>query len=115
MATKHTPQPWTIKFLNEQCKDDGKSDFFVHGPNEILHYGTEIMMEDFGEHNGYPREQKLADAKLISAAPELLDACMATKAFFDDMPKGQFGKIVCNIGLMNDMFIALENATKKAV
>ncbi len=55
-----------------------------------------------------------ANAKLISAAPDLLKAVEATLAFFDDMPKGQFGGIVCDIGLMNQMFLDISSAMKKA-
>jgi hypothetical protein len=29
------------------------------------------MGEDFGDHNGYPLEQRLADAELIASAPSL--------------------------------------------
>jgi len=55
-----------------------------------------------------------ADAKLIAAAKDLLEAVKSTQEFFDDMPKGQFGRIVCNVGLMNQMFINISNAIKKA-
>ena len=69
METKHTPAPWYIQFMNETDPD---SDFWVKSDyNKVVHYGTDIMQDDYGEHNGYPREQRLADARLIAAAPEL--------------------------------------------
>lgn len=74
MKTKHTPAPWNIRYFDINDKHRG---FFVKAKkNNIpqLVYGIEIMMEDFGEHNGYPLEQREADAKLIAAAPELLEA-----------------------------------------
>jgi hypothetical protein len=37
------------------------------------------MADDYGDHVGYPREQRLADAKLIAAAPELLSALIELK------------------------------------
>lgn len=46
------------------------------------------------------------------ANQDLLKAVESTSAFFDDMPKGQFGKIVFNIGLMNEMFVNIAEATK---
>ena len=33
----------------------------------------EVMQEDFGEHNGYTREMRMSDARLISNAPGMLD------------------------------------------
>lgn len=71
--TKFTPGPWGVRFLNESQPEEG---FFVEAPNNNmpeLGYGIEILMEDFGEHNGYPLEQRLADARLIAAAPEMLE------------------------------------------
>jgi hypothetical protein len=76
---KHTPGPWKIRFMGSGAIEDG---FFVEAKNNNkpeLGYGIEIMMEDAGDHNGYPLEQRLADAKLIAAAPELLEALIAAK------------------------------------
>lgn len=66
MEFKGTKGEWSVRFMTGS--DDGENDFFIHAPNEKLSYGTEIMMEDFGEHNGYPRKQRLADAELIAEA-----------------------------------------------
>ena len=33
----------------------------------------EVMQEDFGEHNGYTKELRMSDAKLIACAPEMLN------------------------------------------
>ena len=51
---------------------------------------------------------------LIAAAPELLEAVQLWRQFFDDMPKGQFANISCDIGLMNDAFIKSSAAIAKA-
>lgn len=73
----HTKGNWYVKFMHE---DDPDSDFWVKSDvNPKVHYGTDIMCDDYGEHNGYPREQRLADAKLIAAAPELLAACFMAR------------------------------------
>ncbi len=73
MKTKHTPAPWEVRFFD---KLEPESGFFVQAKNNNmpeLGYGLEILQDDFGEHCGYPTEQRLADAKLIAASPELLD------------------------------------------
>jgi len=49
-----------------------------------------------------------------TAAPELLEAVKLWRQFFDDMPKGQFANISCDIGLMNDAFIKSRAAIAKA-
>lgn len=95
---QHTDGPW--EFYDEQ-NSNGYTIFRFHN-----------FSGSFQQWSG--DANKHANAKLISAAPELLDAVQKTMAFFDDMPKGQFGKIVCDVGLMNDMFIAISNAIKKA-
>ena len=78
-ALNHTPGDWYIQFMN---RDDEESDFWVKSDeNPVVHYGTDIMAEDYGEHNGYPREQRLADAKLIAASPkmyEMIHDCLET-------------------------------------
>ena len=71
----HTPAKWKIRFHGG--KDDGENDFFVEAKNNNmpqLSYSIEILGDDYGDHNGYPRCQRLADAKLIAAAPDLLEA-----------------------------------------
>lgn len=69
-----TKGEWRIRFMNAQNEDDGECDFFIEATEPKNQIGKiEIMMEDFGEHSGYPRDQKLADAKSISMAPKMLE------------------------------------------
>ena len=73
---KHTQGEWKVRFFGNANKDDGENMFFVEAPNlnmPNLGYGIEILGDDFGDHNGYPREQRLSDAKLIAVAPEMLN------------------------------------------
>lgn len=66
--SKHTPTPWRVRFFGFEGKDNGDNEFFIEADNNNkseLGYGIEILQEDFGDHNGYPREQRLADAYLI--------------------------------------------------
>jgi hypothetical protein len=65
-----------------------------------------------GQDKTVTKEEAEANARLVAAAPKLLKAVLATKDFFDDMPKGQFANVVCNVGLMNDMFVGIEDALK---
>jgi hypothetical protein len=58
--------------------DDPESEFWVKSDhNEVVHYGTDILCEDYGEHVGYPREQRLGDAHLSAASKDLYNACDA--------------------------------------
>jgi len=75
---KHTEGPWRIQFM----ADDETEDFWVKSDfNEVTGYGTDILCDDFGNHVGYTREQRLADAKLIAAAPDMLEALKDAKSF----------------------------------
>jgi hypothetical protein len=62
----------------------------------------------------FPKKQTEANAALVAAAPELLEAVKLFQKFFDTMPKGQFGKISCDIGLMNDALLKSSAAIAKA-
>lgn len=80
---KGTPGPWKVRFMNNGQED---SDFFVEAKNNNrpdLGYGIEILGDDYGDHNGYTHEQRLADASLIAAAPELLEALQRFVTFVD--------------------------------
>lgn len=49
----------------------------------------------------------------IEALPELVEATKLWDKFWDKMPKGQLGKIVCDIGILNDAFIKTGQALAK--
>lgn len=70
-----TQGEWKVRFLRE---DDPYRGFFIEAPNKKrpdLGYGIEIMMDDFGDHNGYTLEQRMADAKLIADAGNTIQKC----------------------------------------
>jgi hypothetical protein len=69
-TTKHTPTPWEIKHFPKQF-DEEIPMFFIRSTDTHLpsgHPRPEIMADDAHEGNGYPIEQKLADAELIVTA-----------------------------------------------
>jgi hypothetical protein len=64
--TKHTPAPWTVKEINGQ-------EFVSAAPYEgHPYFGCSSTIEIMSEEE-YPT--KSADARLIAAAPDLLEAC----------------------------------------
>lgn len=62
------------------------------------------------------KEETEQNAQLIVIAVNMHDELLAfvntTKEFFYTMPKGQFGKISCDIGLMNDLFLSMSKLLK---
>lgn len=68
---KGTPGQWYI-----QKFPDGSMFWVKSDHNPVVHYGTDILAEDFGDHNGYPEAQRMADAQLIANAPQLLHLAM---------------------------------------
>lgn len=57
-------------------------------------------------------DRKVAD--LLAAAPHLLHALKIHDRFWAEMPKGQLGGIVCDIGLLNAAFIEGAEAIREA-
>lgn len=71
---KGTKGEWRIAFMSGLPEDE--ADFWVKSDvNEVVHYGTDIMQDDFGDHNGYPRQQRMEDAKLIADAGNTIQQC----------------------------------------
>jgi len=66
---------WRIRYYN----GDENDFFFIEGdlPNAEengFYPRLEVMQEDYGYHNGYTRELRMEDAKLIVAAPGMRQA-----------------------------------------
>ena len=62
-------------------------DFFIEGdlPNAEDNFSkVEVMMEDFGDHNGYTEELRKEDAELIVRAPKMDEAIRDILETFED-------------------------------
>lgn len=120
---KHTPRPWEAINLNKENTfpgvyigpelryPDGSGSFRAR---ITINEGPTPESVALGEGFGTTTETADANARLIAAAPDLLEALQIWMQFFDEMPKGQLGKISCDIGLLNDGFIKSARAIKKA-
>lgn len=76
---KITPtRNWRIRYADP---NDKESFFFIEADlgKDGFYPRVEVMQEDFGDHNGYDRETRLADANLIIAAPKMLAALESLK------------------------------------
>lgn len=95
--TKFTPGPWVARIDNygiDVIKDDDSS-------FGIVLLGTRNELKDFN----YPIEQAEANAKLIAAAPELLEALLLViECFPEPLLEDQ----------MNEEYFKVKAAIKKA-
>ena len=71
-----TSKNWRIVFWDESDPD---ASFFIQADLERpgFYPRIDVMQDDFGDGVGYTREMRLADARLIVAAPKMLDVLRA--------------------------------------
>jgi hypothetical protein len=62
-----------------------------------------------------PREERVANARLIAAAPDLLKACAMAQRLIEDMSRFVGKKALRDNALLDDATIALREAVGKAV
>jgi len=111
----HSPAPWNVDVWIYSQAAPPRKELIVQ--NKQMRIAQVMCNFDSDEdHSPYdiPIEQATANAKLIAAAPYLLEALETWTAFWDAMPGGQLGGIVCDIGLLNDAFLKTTKALKKA-
>lgn len=94
MTTKHTKGPWT-------CKTEGSwiGQVFAHNVHHVERYG---ICKAFGE----TPEEKVANAKLIASAPDMLDALQAAKDWI------QFGGEDVRQSTLNQIQAAIQKSTE---
>ena len=85
MSASHTPGPWSLS-----ASFDSVERRVQHGDNPPLVWGIASGINS--AHPDYmPREEQIANARLIAAAPELLEALKGITMRFDiilDLGKG---------------------------
>ena len=74
--SEHTPGPWNVFTSNEQWSIGAKDDHLSHPEFEILRFGDTASPQD------------AANARLISAAPDLLAACRAFQNSLEQHKRG---------------------------
>lgn len=114
MKTEHTPGPWTIagdcdrlSVVQENSDNANACD----GVRRVaLVTCGDFEFPDYDEHS--------ANARLIAAAPELLEALELITAHYDDLSKsnpGFMGKLCLqDYGLWNRALLAMSAAIRKA-
>ena len=61
-----------------------------------------------------PREERVANARLIAAAPDLLKACAMAQRLIEDMARVVGKRALRDYAFFNDALIALRKAVDKA-
>ncbi len=82
---KHTPGPWVSAVL---CSNSGWVD--IRGKNRVGNYIAYATPKCNGSPDERGDVETIANARLISAAPDLLEACSAWIAYMDDPAGGSF-------------------------
>ena len=74
--TKHTPGPWAVR---PHWSDDSKLEVFPTRPDQDCTVGAWAEIAEVSE--GGDGETAEANARLIAAAPDLLEACKRAEEF----------------------------------
>ena len=112
---KHTPGPWTIRFMNRENIEDG---FFIQAPRlKPTHpYDIEILGEDTGG-DMYTKEQRYADAVLTVQAPNMLALLKKISTQLDEYQKGNHNapSFVGLLSEVDELITEAENTTPPPV
>ena len=85
MTTKHTPGPWTIdpRYVNEPVQE-------VYGPDCVVGDARAGFVPQNDRERKLAGEVAHANARLIAAAPELLEALRELAALVDAIRSGDY-------------------------
>ena len=104
MEKQHTPGPWRVGINSCEVFDESRS-------KRIVDSSTWVGMCTM---EAYPADERIANARLIAAAPELLEACVgvlsAIEAFPHTKQKTPIGKP--NGGIAKLVRAAITKATE---
>lgn len=121
MTTKHTPTPWSSDGRSHRKSNFGTNFARVEAweidPVRAEKMVSVTVADCLGSYKDDPVIAKANAAFIVRACnahDELVKTVNLFQQFFDKTPKGQFGRIVCDIGLMNDAFISAQKALAKA-
>lgn len=106
--SKFTKGPWA--YHSWGAKASGRRFGIETADNR---HGLAVIAPNESASSGLSMAEHEANAKLMSQSPLLFEAVQLWLRFFDEMPKGQFGKIACDIGLMNQAFLKSREAVAK--
>lgn len=117
MTTKHTPGPWTANrdcrsYLNRGVITDGPMVYGIYTPDTRISVMQEFRESGFGPQD----EEQEANARLIAAAPELLDALKEARSMLETASR-YFPKSIHNsdrFSLLNVLTNAVNPAIAKA-
>jgi hypothetical protein len=73
--SKHTPGPWGVDGTNALGAYGVWTDYAVNPGHDGAGYPVQVCSVRVGGENSRPREERDANARLISASPDLLAAC----------------------------------------
>lgn len=118
---EHTPGPWTIQTIEPNWDISGDMEARIQAPLKVDGFGLpgklyNVAVLKFVQMKRSPysilREEGEANAKLIAAAPDLLEACERAKIAM--APIGHFDYKADRDAAIGEAYNALQDAIKKA-
>ncbi len=84
MTTRHTPEPWVLeirKGLGDACRDETVAEINLSLERGQANRGSIAYMQSAEHIDGIGKDELIANAHLIAAAPEMLDALIKAEAW----------------------------------
>jgi hypothetical protein len=82
MSNAHTPGPWVLT-IKPAAHDADFTVAEIEQPRSVKYRGAVTRMQSAEHIYGIGREELIANARLISAAPDMLDALEQCAEYFD--------------------------------